>query len=95
MISIYAIGYIFPQTGCRNHQQRREQSGYPHVKESVITSEARDLLFASSTLPYSSPRLSLRLTQRASFPILLLQMISRVHRHHHHHGTAPRLMMCA
>jgi hypothetical protein len=36
-----------------------------------------------------------QLTQRASFPILLLQMNPRIHRHHHHHGTAPRLMRCA
>ena len=38
--------------------------------------------------PLANPQL----TRRASFPILLLQMNPRVHRHHHHHGTAPRLM---
>ncbi len=44
-----------------------------------------------SVVPQRTPQL----THLTDFPILLVQMNSRIHRHHHHHGTAPRLMRCA
>jgi len=66
----------------------------PHFHPTVIPKEVRDLLFSSAASPRLPPLGNPQLTHRASFPILLVQMISRIHRHHHHHGTAPRLMRC-
>lgn len=79
-ITALAIGYTPPPTRCKNHH--------------ACISHHLNLLFSSAASPQLSPLVTPQLTQLADFPILLLQMNSRIHRHHHHHGTAPRLMRC-
>jgi hypothetical protein len=80
----------FVAAGSPRHAASPEQ----HPPNACHPERSEGSAFFSRIAPKRSPATP-RLTQLADFPILLLQMISRVHRHHHHHGTAPRVMMCA